>query len=210
VARPPDPALKERLLDEVVAYLAANGLGLLSLRPLAAALNTSTNRLVHHFGTKEELIDAALARALAIQESVQNKWLADDPNISEANLLRRWWSWICASPQNMAIVRLGLEAAALDATLTGISSTVREQQIGVWRTLIERRLRTEGLSADDAALEASMLKATFTGLSIDLMATGDRTRLGAALEETLVRLERRYGQVESSQSARTPPQSSKK
>jgi AcrR family transcriptional regulator len=199
MARPPDPALKQRLLDEVVAYLAANGLGLLSLRPLAAALNTSTNRLVHHFGTKEELTDAALARALEVQEAVQNKWLADEPDISEANLLRRWWAWICASPENLAVMRLGLEAAALDATLTGISSTVREQQIGVWRTLIERRLRSEGLNPDEAKLEASMLKATFTGLSIDLMASGDRKRLSAALEETLVRLEHRY-----SNASRTP------
>jgi AcrR family transcriptional regulator len=204
MARPPDPALKQRLLDEVVAYLAANGLGLLSLRPLASALNTSTNRLVHHFGTKEELIDAALARALEVQEAIQNKWLADEPNISEANLLRLWWTWICASPENLAIMRLGLEAAALDATLTGVSSTVREQQIGVWRTLIERRLRSEGLTADEARIEASMLKATFTGLSIDLMASGDRKRLTAALEETLVRLETRYSQPDRSKGLRSP------
>jgi hypothetical protein len=83
--------------------------------------------------------------------------------------------------------------------LTGISSTVREQQIGVWRTLIERRLRAEGLAPEEAKLEASMLKATFTGLSIDLMASGDRKRLTAALEETLVRLEHRY-----SNASRTP------
>jgi AcrR family transcriptional regulator len=192
MARPPDPALRLRLLDQVVAYLASNGLGLLSLRPLAAALDTSTNRLVHHFGTKEELIDAALARAIDLQEAVQDKWLSEEPRISQANLLRRWWAWICASPENLAIMRLGLEAAALDATRTVLSSSIREQQIGVWRTLIERRLRSEGLSPETARIEASMLKATFTGLSIDLMASGDQRRLTAALEETLVRLEERY------------------
>jgi hypothetical protein len=121
--------------------------------------------------------------------------LADEPNISEANLLRLWWTWICASPENLAIMRLGLEAAALDATLTGVSSTVREQQIGVWRTLIERRLRSEGLTADEARIEASMLKATFTGLSIGLT---------AALEETLVRLETRYSQPDRSKGLRSP------
>lgn len=189
MARPPDPALKQRLLDQVVAYLASNGLGLLSLRPLAVSLKTSTNRLVHHFGTKEELIEAALARATEIQESIQEKWLASDPTISQTNLMRRWWAWMCESPANLSVVRLGLEAAALHATATPSSSAVREQQIGLWRTHIENRLRSEGLDASAARLEASILKATFTGLSIDLMASGDRRRLTDALEESLKRLE---------------------
>lgn len=189
MARPPDPALKERLLDQVVAYLATNGLGLLSLRPLAGALETSTNRLVHHFGTKEELVEAALARALEIQETIQDKWLAADSDISQANLMRLWWAWMCESPANLSVVRLGLEAAALQAAATPTSSIVREQQIGLWRTKIENRLKSEGLDAAAARLESSILKATFTGLSIDLMATGDSKRLTEALEESLVRLE---------------------
>ena len=203
MARPSDPALKERLLDQVVAYLASNGLGLFSLRPLACALETSTNRLVHHFGTKEELIDAALARALEIQESIQDKWLAADPGISQTNLMRRWWGWMCESPTNLAIVRLGLEAAALDATTTGASSATREQQIGLWRTKIENRLRAEGLDTTSARMEASILKGTFTGLSIDLLASGDRDRLSADLEESLLRLEAfiRAHAVRSSSSA---------
>ena len=100
MARTPDAALKLRILDQVVGYLSENGVGLLSLRPMAAALSMSTNRLVHHFGTKEELIAAALARAVAIQEDVRSKWLAEDPRMSQPDLLRKWWAWMRASSAN--------------------------------------------------------------------------------------------------------------
>lgn len=44
------------LLDGAVDYAVANGISDLSLRPLAAALGTQAPVLLHHFGTKEQLI----------------------------------------------------------------------------------------------------------------------------------------------------------
>jgi AcrR family transcriptional regulator len=191
VARAPDPVLKQQLLDQVVRYLAGHGLGLLSLRPMAKALGMSPHRLVHHFGPKDELVAAALDRAVALQEEVRSGWLAERPDLSQPDLLRRWWQWLSADPANLALVRLGLEAAALDATVTGLPTEVRAQQVGVWRTEIEARLVAAGLDRADAAVHASIVKATFTGLVIDLMASGDRVRLGEALEVFLADLERR-------------------
>jgi AcrR family transcriptional regulator len=49
------------LLDEVADYILSNGLADLSLRPLAAAVNTSPRMLLYFFGTKELLIAEALA-----------------------------------------------------------------------------------------------------------------------------------------------------
>ena len=71
MARTPDLQLKQDLLDQVVRYLAVHGMGDVSLRPLAKALGTSPNRLVHHFGSKEELLVAPLARATELQEDVR-------------------------------------------------------------------------------------------------------------------------------------------
>jgi AcrR family transcriptional regulator len=188
MARTPDPVLKQHLLDQVVGYLADNGLGILSLRPMAAALGMSTNRLVHHFGTKDELIAAALERAVELQADVRNEWLAADAGITQADLLRNWWTWVLAAPRNLALVRLGLEAAALDATVTGLGGEVRAQQIGLWRTNIEQRLVAEGLPEFVAHREASIAKAVFTGLVLDLMASGEVDRLTDALEAYLDRL----------------------
>ncbi len=190
MARTPDVALKLALLDRVVSYLGDRGLGDVSLRPMAAELGVSVNTLVHHFGSKGELIVTALERAAAIQEQVQDGWLERQPRMSQADLLRQWWRWLNDSPANLAMVRLGLEAAALDATRIGLPGDVRAEQIGLWRTYIEQRLIAEGVPRAAAGVEASLAKAMFTGLVIDLIATGDRRRLGRALGVGLRRLER--------------------
>lgn len=189
MARTPDLEMKRELLDRVVAYLAEHGLGDMSLRPMAAALNTSPNRLVHHFGSKQELLTAALAQAMSIQETVRDGWLKREPGMSKTTELRRWWKWLNASPANLALTRLGLEAATLEATQTGLSGDVRAEQIGVWREQIEQKLISEGVPKAIAVIEASLLKATFTGLIVDLMATGDKARLTKALEQGLQRTE---------------------
>jgi len=189
VARTPDPLRKRELLDTVVEYLAEQGLADTTLRPMAAALGVSINRLVHHFGSKEELITAALARAIDQQIEVQRKWLQRSPKLTQVELYRRWWKWMCNSPRNLALVRLNYEAATLETSVTGLDGAVRADQIGVWRHDVEQRLVAEGLKPERAVLEASLIKATFTGLVMDLFATGDTRRLTQALDEWLDRLD---------------------
>jgi AcrR family transcriptional regulator len=188
MGRRPDVERRQELLDEVVAYLAEHGLASVSLRPIAKALGVSVNALVHHFGAKDELVVAALARAAEVQAHIEERWLSRQPDLTEADLLRRWWKWINASPGNLAAVRLGIEAAALDATVSGLPGAVRADQILRWRSNIEQRLVAEGMDADQAAVEAPLVKAMFTGLVVDLLATGERRRLTASLELGVSRL----------------------
>ncbi|MGI9053099.1 MAG: TetR/AcrR family transcriptional regulator [Ilumatobacteraceae bacterium] len=189
MGRPPDTERRQQLLDGVVAHLAAHGLANVSLRPMAAAMHVGVNALVHHFGSKEELVVAALDRATQLQLAVRQRWLAADPDLSTADLLRKWWRWINASPANLALVRLGLEAAALDATASGLPGAVRSEQISTWRADLEEHLLAHGMDKSTAQVEASLTKAMFTGLVVDLLATGQRRRLGNALETGLARLE---------------------
>jgi AcrR family transcriptional regulator len=188
VARTPDLERRQELLDRIVVYLADNGLAQATLRPMAAALDVSINRLVHHFGSKEELLTAALARGLDQQIAVQDGWLSRSPHLTQVELFRRWWRWMNASPTNLSLVRLNYEAATLDPSVTGLAGDVRADQIGVWRHDIEERLEREGLRHDVAVLEASLAKAGFTGLVMDLFATADRRRLSRAMDEFLDRL----------------------
>jgi len=196
MARLVDVDHRAELLDAVVRYLAEHGLANVSLRPMANELGVSVNALVHHFGSKDDLIVAALRRSESAQQDVESQWLDRRPNLSQADLLRAWWRWITASPQNLAVVRLGIEAAALDATVTGLPRQVRGDQIGIWRANIEQRLLDEGVPPATATIEASLAKAMFTGLVVDLLATGQRARLSKALELGLERLE----QLERSES----------
>ena len=188
MGRHPDIERRQELLDEVVGYLAEHGLASVSLRPIAKALGVSVNALVHHFGAKDELVVAALARAAEIQAHIEERWLARQPDLTEADLLRRWWKWINASPTNLAAVRLGIEAAALDATVSGLPGEVRADQILRWRSNIEQRLVAEGMDPEQAAVEAPLVKAMFTGLVVDLLATGERRRLTTSLEAGVARL----------------------
>jgi AcrR family transcriptional regulator len=190
MGRHPDVERRQELLDRVVAYLAEHGLADVSLRPMARAVGVSVNALVHHFGAKEDLVVAALARAADVQAQVEWMWLDRQPELTEAGLLRRWWRWINASPANLAVVRLGIEAAALDATASGLPGAVRADQIAPWRANIEQRLVAEGMEPEQAELEAPLVKAMFTGLVVDLLATGERRRLTASLEAGVARLER--------------------
>jgi AcrR family transcriptional regulator len=190
VARPLDEDRRAELLDAVVAYLAERGLAELSLRPMAKALGVSLSGLVHHFGSKERLVVEALERSIELQTDVRARWLRREPGMTQADQLRAWWKWINASKANLALVRLGIEAAALDATISGLPGAVRADQIGLWRSDIEAQLVVEGLPRREAVVEASVTKALFTGLVIDLLASGDRRRLGRALEVGLTRLER--------------------
>ena len=190
MARLVDVDRRAELLDAVVRYLAEHGLANVSLRPMAGELGVSVNALVHHFGSKDDLIVAALRRSETVQKNVEAQWLERRPQLSQADLLRSWWRWITASPENLAVVRLGIEAAALDATVTGLPRQVRGDQIGIWRANIEQRLLEEGVAQSTATIEASLAKAMFTGLVVDLLASGQRARLTRALELGLERLER--------------------
>ncbi len=102
MARTPDLALKQELLDDVVNYLAHHGLVGMSLRTLATALDTNASRLIHHFGSKEHLLAAALNRANERQEEVGARWLARNPGIGVREWLTKWWKWMLADPENLA------------------------------------------------------------------------------------------------------------
>lgn len=187
--RTPDLERRQELLDRIVQYLAEHGLAQATLRPMARALDVSINRLVHHFGAKEDLVTAALRRAIEVQVALQDEWLAAEPDLTLAELYRRWWSWMNADRRNLAMVRLNYEAAALDASVTGLAGDVRADQIGVWRHDVEHHLMRQGLGAERAEREASLVKATFTGLVMDLLATNDVERLDGVFSEWLRRLE---------------------
>jgi len=188
MARTPDLERRQELLDQIVIYLAQHGLAQATLRPMAATLDVSINRLVHHFGTKEELVTAALARAIERQVAVQQEWSDRSPRLTTVELYRQWWTWVTASDENLALVRLNYEAAALDHSVTGLAGHVRADQIGVWRHYVEQRLVADGVAPERAELEGTLVKAAFSGLVMDLLATGERQRLNTAVEEWLDQL----------------------
>lgn len=189
MARPVDHDRRDDLLDEVVQYLSAHGLADVSLRPLASHLGVGVSTLTHYFGSRDDLIVAALRRSALVQKRVEERWLRHEPDLSLPDLLRAWWRWLTSSPKHLALVRLEIEAVALEATLPGLPRNLRGEQIGFWRRNLESRLLAAGVPRDLAVVEASLAKAAFTGIVVDLLATGQRARLTRTLDAGLERLE---------------------
>lgn len=189
-------AARQGLLDEVVDYIVHHGLSDLSFRPLARALGTSPNRLVHHFGSREAMLEAALQRMIERHRSIEAGWLARRPTMSQTDLLRRWWKWMLVSPTNAAQVRVYLEAATLTQSISGLSSAARADQIGTWRVDMERRLIDAGMSRAEAEREATILKGVFSGLTLDLVVSGDGRRVTRALEAHFTELDRKLADVQ--------------
>lgn len=189
MARLVDFTRRRALLDRVVVYLGQHGLVDVSFRPMAKSLGVSVNALVHHFGTKDDLLAAALHRSGQLQQDLERRWRERRPGMTQVDLLRAWWKWITASPENLAIARLGIEAVALERNLDGVSRVNRGQQIEYWRLNLERGLIADGVPAHIASVEATLGKAMFTGLVVDLIASGQKARLTRALEAYLARLE---------------------
>lgn len=193
--RPTDLAARDALLGEVVAYLGEHGLADTTLRPMAAALGTTATRLLHHFGSKDQLIEAALLRVDEVMRRTEARWLARDSSMDQSAILRAWWKWVSSSRQNRALARLGIEAAILDPSLTGLAPEIRASRMGAWRLNIERRLTDAGVPPPSAKVQASVLEASFTGLMVDLLSGGNRARLSEALEWVLADHERRVAEL---------------
>ena len=51
---------RDELLEATAAYLLRNGVAGLSLRPLAAAIDTKARLLIYHFGSKEQLLPSTV------------------------------------------------------------------------------------------------------------------------------------------------------
>jgi AcrR family transcriptional regulator len=180
MGRKADLARKPDLLCRVIDYLCANGIGDLSLRPLARALDVSTYALVYHFGSKEGVLVAALGEVERRQRAMIATWRDAPEPPRTAELFERYWNW-CSAEANLPTMRLVIEATMLEATRSGLPASLRAQLVSDWVDLLASGLRADGRSPAVARMEATLANAALLGLVLDLIATGDRRRTGRAL-----------------------------
>lgn len=168
MARPPDPQRRQALLDEAVDYVLANGISDLSLRPLAAALGTQAPVLLHHFGTKEHLVEELLGR---VRDRVRAVGRAAEAQTHRSGL-GAVWAWVSDADQ-APLMRLFFEAYGLALRHPDRYSDFLDHAIHDW--LDEPLAAVDGISA-------TLAIATVTGLVLDLLSTGERGRVEEAME----------------------------
>lgn len=184
--RKSNPQRKLDLLDEVVDYLTREGLASLSLRPLAQALGTSTYTLTYQFGSKDELIDAAIGEA----ERRQREQLARISQSDPAAYVDGLWDLIDGETGEQWVTLL-LEIVIVAARGRDVHQAFEGAII---RDRVERLasgLRQQGLDPEVAASQATVLHAVVLGLSVDLLATQDRDRVAEAIGRVRERLQAR-------------------
>lgn len=190
MARLVDYPRRTALLDRVVQYLGQHGLVDVSFRPMAKSIGVSVNALVHHFGTKDDLLAAAMRRSVQIQQDLEAGWFDRRPAMTPSDLLRSWWKWTLASESNLAVIRLSIEAAAHVPTALHREPADRRHALPPsQRPDIEPHLLARGVPPNVATTEATLARAVFQGLVIDFVAHGNKSRLTRALDVHLAHLD---------------------
>jgi AcrR family transcriptional regulator len=170
MARPSNPRRREATLARATDYVLEHGLANLSLRPLAAALGTSTRMLLYDFGSKEALLDGALAE---IRRRLAERLAELQSGRDDAATLTEIWNWVSAE-ERVPFMRLFFETyvAALKQPERGAP------MVADWLAFLETRWQPKGLDPATATLFVAVIR----GLLLDRLTAPDPNRTDAALD----------------------------
>lgn len=186
-----DAGPRARLLAAVIEQVQRNGLSDLSLRELAAAIGTSHRMLLYHFGSREGLLIAVVR---AVEEAQRDflRELALDPSVPPGEMMRAMWRRL-ADPSLWPNERLFFElyAQALQGR-PGVTDLL-DGIVDEWVTPFAALGVQHGMAPEDAAAEARLAVAVTRGLLLDLLATGNRSAVDAAMERYIAKVESLLG-----------------
>jgi AcrR family transcriptional regulator len=111
-----DNSPKQQLLEKAIEYVAAHGIGELSLRSLATALGTSHRMLIFHFCSKEQLW-VEIVRTVEQRQRERLRELLPDAGQPIGEALRTWWR------AHLGPVAVAERAVVLRALRTGPAAT---------------------------------------------------------------------------------------
>jgi AcrR family transcriptional regulator len=169
MVRTPDLERRRQLLDALIEEFAANGIGDRSLRNVAAAVGTSHRMLLHHFGSREDLLTA-------IVEEVERRQMGLLPELptDPAESFAAMWADL-HRPELRQLERLFFECYARAAQGEKPFSRMIPGAVDGW--LAEVAALAGG--AFDPAM-ARLGLAVVRGLLLDLVATNDDAGVDAA------------------------------
>src|ERR671929_1012528 len=175
-----EPDARARLLAAAMEHVAAHGVGDLSLRGLASALGTSHRMLIYHFGSREGLLIEVI-RAVEAQQRAALAQMLLDPEASPAETMRRMWRRV-ADPALWPNERLFFELYAQALQGSPHALPLLDGIVDLWVDPLTRIAVTQGRPEAEARAEARLGVAVVRGLLLDLLATGDRAGVDAAME----------------------------
>jgi AcrR family transcriptional regulator len=171
---------RQELLERVTDHIAQRGISDLSLRELAGAIGTSHRMLIHHFGSKAGLWVEVIRTVEAQQRDALGE-LLPDPAADPADAMRTWWRHI-SDPRLWPNERLFFEIYG--QALQGRPGTegLLDGIVDNWLDTITDINVASGMAPDVARAHGRLGIAVTRGLLLDVLATGDRAGVDAAVE----------------------------
>ncbi|CRK53983.1 TetR family transcriptional regulator [Rhodococcus sp. RD6.2] len=169
---------RDELLDAVTAYVIEHGVAELSMRPLAKAVGVSHASLLHHFGSKENLLAEVIERMRG--ESIPVELTAEKLD-NPMEILRTWWQ-VRMQPAQLSRFRVMLEIYVQAVLKPDQNPRFLDRFVGQWLTVLESGLRAAGCPDTEVSARATLILAQVRGLTLDLLATGDQDRVNRAFE----------------------------
>jgi len=177
----PEDTAKERLLRAAMDYVAAHGVTDLSLRGLAAGIGTSHRMLIYHFGSKENLL-IAVVHAVEAEQRARLAEIDTSPASTPGETINRMWKHI-SDPALWPNERLFFEMYG--QALQGRPQTAEflEGIVDAWLEPIAAIRVQQGVAPGVARAQARVDLAVTRGMLLDLLATGDRAGVNAAMDQ---------------------------
>jgi AcrR family transcriptional regulator len=180
---------RELLLDAARHCLETKGYARTTARDLVAASGTNLASIGYHFGSKEALLNEAIATAFAAWTDEVNRAVRETPaDAPIERLLEGWREMLSRTEANRPLIVANLEAMAQIAR----SPDLRERMAAAYQTCREKiaEVVEESLPPDagvDAHVIASFIIAVVDGITLQHMADPGRAPGGDQLVEALSR-----------------------
>jgi AcrR family transcriptional regulator len=174
---------RQRLLEAVLEHLGRHGLRDTSLRGLAEAVGTSHRMLSYHFGSRARLL-TEVSRTVEERQRAWFRSMLADEGVAPLDLVRAMYERL-ADPALAPQERLFFElyARALQDGADGFLPAAVEAWLDPATELFSRL----GFGEEQARAEARLSLAVARGLLLDLLATGDRAAIDAAVDRYVAR-----------------------
>jgi AcrR family transcriptional regulator len=178
-------ARKLEILEAAYGYVLAHGIADVSLRPLAAAVGSSPRVLLYLFGSKEGLIQALLARAREDELALLEGLRRDRPDTDVPGAVAELWTWL-SDPRRRELLVLWVEGYARSliepvGPWEGFARRTVDDWLRLFAACQPSRLRRTRAGIEQRTAALALLR----GALLDLLATGDRARVSAALHRQL-------------------------
>jgi AcrR family transcriptional regulator len=169
MVRTPDIQRRRQVLDALIEEFANGGIGDRSLREVAGAIGTSHRMLLHHFGSREDLL-------LAVVEEVERRQmglLSETPTDAAAGFAAMWAD--VHRPELRRLECLFFECYARGVQGENPFARMLPDAVTGWLSAVE--------AAADGPTDSALARlglAVTRGLLLDLVATNDEAAVDAA------------------------------